>query len=161
MVCSGEQVIPILKELDIEWTPTRKSGHRYWMHDGFIHMPITKIEKEDSWDVVYDISIENGEHSFMANGRIVHNCVSVAEAQYAGAYPITSATGALPTTNMGTVLNIDADNPRADREFADATISILQDTTRLEQSQLGVYLLAEERFNPKRILAEWDKVFGG
>ena len=40
-------------------------------------------------------------------------CVSVAEAQYAGAYPITSATGALPTTNMGTVLNVDADNPRA------------------------------------------------
>ena len=62
---------------------------------------------------------------------------------------------------MGTVINVDADNPRGDKEFADATISLLQDTQRLEQSQLGVYLLAEERFNPKRILAEWDKLFSG
>src|SRR3990167_810434 len=31
-------------------------------------------------------------------------CIAVAEAQYAGAYPITSFTGALETTNMGSVI---------------------------------------------------------
>lgn len=89
-------------------------------------------------------------------------CVSIAESQYAGSYPITSACGALPTTNMGMVIDTpNPDFPQSDRLFIDATIGLLQDTERLEKAQFGTYLKASERFSPTRILEEWDKVFNG
>lgn len=86
-------------------------------------------------------------------------CVAIAESQYAGSYPITSATGALPTTNMGTVLNLDANSPANDRAYADETIVMLQSPELLQKAQQLVYREAKRRFSPKRILAEWDKVF--
>jgi glycosyltransferase involved in cell wall biosynthesis len=89
-------------------------------------------------------------------------CVSVAEAQYAGAYPITSACGALPTTNMGTVLNLDANNSANDRAFADMTIEMLSDVDELKLDQKLIHEKAKERFNPSRILDEWNtKIFNG
>jgi glycosyltransferase involved in cell wall biosynthesis len=86
-------------------------------------------------------------------------CVAIAESQYAGSYPITSATGALPTTNMGTVLNLDANNAGNDGAFANATINLLNDPLAMIEMQASVHHLAKERFSPKRILAEWEKVF--
>jgi glycosyltransferase involved in cell wall biosynthesis len=86
-------------------------------------------------------------------------CVAIAESQYAGSYPITSATGALPTTNMGTVLNLDANNAGNDRAYADKTIMMLNDVDLLKCLQKDVHDLAKERFSPKRILEEWDRVF--
>lgn len=83
-------------------------------------------------------------------------CVAVSESQYAGVYPITSNTGALPTTNMGTVLSLNADDPHNDRAYADATISLLNDAVGLERAQRAVHQLAKERFNPQKILARWD-----
>lgn len=87
-------------------------------------------------------------------------CVSVSEAQYAGAYPITSNMGALPTTNMGTVLGVDANNPANDKLFADEVIHLLSNPDELKNKQGLVQQMAKERFDPKRILAEWDeKIF--
>jgi glycosyltransferase involved in cell wall biosynthesis len=85
-------------------------------------------------------------------------CVSVAEAQYAGAYPITSNAGALPTTNMGTVL--EGDVRIMDRFFVDAVVNMLKDPEGLKRAQDDVRQKAMDRFNPDRILKEWDeKIF--
>lgn len=87
-------------------------------------------------------------------------CVSIAESQYAGSYPITSATGALPTTNMGTVLNADANDPHSDRSFIDATVGLLNNIEEMEYNQLTVHQLAKKRFSPDIILKQWqEKVF--
>jgi glycosyltransferase involved in cell wall biosynthesis len=88
-------------------------------------------------------------------------CVAIAESQYAGSYPITSATGALPTTNMGLVLNYNADDSKYDYIFADETIKMLTcSKDLLEKMQYQIHLKAKERFSPERILKEWDtKVF--
>ena len=82
------------------------------------------------------------------------------ESQYAGAYPITSNSGALPTTNMGTVLQLDANDPRNDKAFADATIKLLQDPFELSLKQNEVHEKAKDRFSPDVILKQWeDRVF--
>jgi glycosyltransferase involved in cell wall biosynthesis len=88
-------------------------------------------------------------------------CVSIAESQYAGSYPITSACGALPTTNMGTVLGYDANDRSNDKMYVNAVINLLSDPLAMLEMQASVHHLAKERFSPKRILEEWDKVFTG
>jgi glycosyltransferase involved in cell wall biosynthesis len=88
-------------------------------------------------------------------------CVAIAESQYAGSYTVTSATGALPTTNMGLVLKYDANDSRYDYLFAEEVIKLLTcSKDLLEQMQYKLHLKAKERFSPERILKEWDtKVF--
>ena len=86
-------------------------------------------------------------------------CVAIAESQYASSYPITSACGALSTTNMGTVLGYDANNRGNDGAYANAVIEMLSNLDMLEVMQKQVYKLAKYRFNPSRILDEWNKVF--
>ena len=86
-------------------------------------------------------------------------CVSCSEAQYAGAYPITSNAGALPTTNMGTVL--EGDVKIMGKYFVDVVVNMLKDPEGLKRAQDNIKQKAKDRFNPERILKEWDKVFGG
>lgn len=86
-------------------------------------------------------------------------CISCAEAQYAGAYPITSGTGALSTTNMGTVINGNADNPMNDSLFIQKAVEFLRSTDKYKNIW-DIKELASTRFSPERILREWDeKVF--
>jgi len=84
-------------------------------------------------------------------------CISCSEAQLAGIYPITSNFGALPTTNMGTVLVHDP----ASIEFGVGTVEELE---RLEgnkmNQQLSIRTLALNRFHPNDIMEQWEnKVF--
>lgn len=86
-------------------------------------------------------------------------CIAVAEAQVAGAYPITSSWGSLPTTNMGTILD---GNPTS-RVFTDAMalsiMNFLEKKTK-QSVQKEVQKKAKSRFSPERIMKEWDeKVF--
>lgn len=88
-------------------------------------------------------------------------CVACSEAQYAGAYPVTSATGALPTTNMGKVIGLDANDSHNDWAYVEEVVNLLNGSPdHLAMLQHQVYLKAKERFNPERILKEWDNVFG-
>jgi hypothetical protein len=77
-------------------------------------------------------------------------CYAVAEAECAGALPITTKIGALPTTNEGWLVEPD--------EFANAVILALETPmSGITQSVFVCNLL--KRFGPERILSEWDKVF--
>lgn len=84
-------------------------------------------------------------------------CIAVAEAQVAGAYPITSATGSLPTTNMQKVIHVDAKDPRNDWIFIDTVTELLKDRNTLVQLQRITRDAAIERFHPTRILSQWEK----
>jgi glycosyltransferase involved in cell wall biosynthesis len=87
-------------------------------------------------------------------------CISVAEAQYAGVYPITSAIGALPTTNMGCVLPVNPDDANGDQVYIGEVVDILRDRERLNNAMLELKQKAKDRFSPETILREWDeKVF--
>lgn len=85
-------------------------------------------------------------------------CVAVAEAQACGVYPITSDTGSLPTTNMGTVLPLN-DNFKA--QFTKSVIDAL-DNKELHLMREEVRQKAIKRFSPENVAKEWDeKVFNG
>ena len=87
-------------------------------------------------------------------------CIAVAENQFAGAYPITSAIGALRTTNMGKIFDVDPNDPRNDVHFVEATVELLNAQNVLTTLQWQVQDDAEKRFAPKEILKQWDeKVF--
>ena len=83
-------------------------------------------------------------------------CYSVAECSVAGAYPITPAIGALPTTNMGTIVDGDILSPQWKVSFTDAVIRNLLDP-KLAAKQWVLKQKALARFSLKRILNVWSK----
>lgn len=86
-------------------------------------------------------------------------CISVAESQVAGAFPITSDTGALTTTNMGKVLHGNAQDPRWQDTFVRNAVETLTDPD-LPKKQEWVREVARKRFSIENILNQWDqKVF--
>jgi len=86
-------------------------------------------------------------------------CISVAESQVAGAYPISSDAGALPTTNMGMVLHGNPQEPKWQDIFVQHAVEVLTDN-RLKQRQEWVREVARKRFSIENIINQWDeKVF--
>ena len=77
-------------------------------------------------------------------------CYAVAEAECAGALPITTKMGALPTTNEGWLVE--------PGDFTNAVILALETPMNGITKSIWVQELLK-RFGPERILAEWDKVF--
>ena len=84
-------------------------------------------------------------------------CLSVAESEVAGAYPITTAIGALETTNMGTVFDLDAGNPANDDIFISHTIELLNNQNGLKEMQEQIREWTVERFSPATVLKQWDE----
>lgn len=86
-------------------------------------------------------------------------CISVAESQVAGAFPITSQSGALPTTNMGISIHGNVYEPHWVDTFVQKSVELLNDE-RLPQKQEWVKQVAKKRFSVENILSQWDsKVF--
>jgi glycosyltransferase involved in cell wall biosynthesis len=87
-------------------------------------------------------------------------CISVAEAQWAGVYTITSSAGALKTTNMGTIIDIDPDTASGKKLFIDKTVEMCNNRDELDRQRKIMQDKARERFSLEKILKEWDeKVF--
>lgn len=84
-------------------------------------------------------------------------CYSVAEAQCAGVPCITTAKGALATTNLGHIFWANAEDPTTDWMFVDRAVQILSNHAQLEIDRSVIVNLAVERFSPVRVLALWNK----
>ena len=86
-------------------------------------------------------------------------CISVAESQVAGAFPISTDAGALKTTNMGRVLHGNAQDPQWQDVFVKNAVELLTDS-RLPQKQEWIREVARKRFSVENIIRQWDeKVF--
>lgn len=85
-------------------------------------------------------------------------CISCAEAQVAGAYPITSNVGALGTTNMGTQIEGMPGVSNWIDQFVETVVFHLQRRDWLKEKQAIIKAKAAERFNINRIGAQWDNV---
>lgn len=81
-------------------------------------------------------------------------CVSVAEAQVAGVWPITTEKGALATTNMGTFA------PMGDvRQFYNVVKQVIGDVGHKGFWSEELARNTRERFSPEKALTNWDEVF--
>jgi glycosyltransferase involved in cell wall biosynthesis len=84
-------------------------------------------------------------------------CIAVAEAQVAGAIPITSQNGAVKTTNsFGVQIKGSPYDPKFIEEFAQSTVLLLQDPD-LKYKQIEMQNKAIKRFALDRILDQWEK----
>lgn len=61
---------------EIRYKRNKSKQDKAFYENGYIWYPINKIENTNSIESVYDISVENN-HSFTANGTIVHNCQDI------------------------------------------------------------------------------------
>lgn len=87
-------------------------------------------------------------------------CISTAECQVAGAYPITSGIGALSTTNQwGDIIPGEATSPAFIEEFVTRLTYLLADgQEELEAAQKLMRREARVRFSWARIAAQWEKL---
>ena len=88
-------------------------------------------------------------------------CISVAESQAVGAYPITSNFGSLPTTNMGIRIEGNPYSPQWIEEFVHETVRLMKNRPLLEKRQEYVMDRARGRFHIDRILEQWENIFSG
>lgn len=85
-------------------------------------------------------------------------CISVAESQVAGVFPITSDSGALSTTNMGKIIKGNAQDPNWQDEFVSDAVEHLT-SSELPALQKYVQEVARRRFSIENILRQWEEVF--
>lgn len=63
----------------VVWKLKKKRQDKAFYEDGYIWFPISNIEKTEEKECVYDIEVDE-DHSFTANGSIVHNCTDLSVA---------------------------------------------------------------------------------
>jgi glycosyltransferase involved in cell wall biosynthesis len=86
-------------------------------------------------------------------------CISVAESQVAGAFPVTSDIGALATTNMGRVIHGHPQDPAWVEVFVKNAVELLTDP-KLADKQRYVREVAKKRFSVENVLNQWEeKIF--
>lgn len=108
---------------------------------------------------VYDMEVE-GLHNFVAEGVVIHNCVSAMEAQAAGTYPVTSALAALPETlKFGTL--IDIADPAYGQKHVDATVAALNtfDEPLARVARQSMHDYAVTKLTWSSLAEEWSKMF--
>jgi glycosyltransferase involved in cell wall biosynthesis len=89
-------------------------------------------------------------------------CISAAECQAVGAYPITSGMGALETTNeFGLIVPGEPKDPNWQRSYIDIVIATVLDQDRLTKQALKGANLARDRFDWERICDQWESVIEG
>lgn len=84
-------------------------------------------------------------------------CISAAECQVAGAFPVTSDRGALPTTNRwGTVLGNNVLDGNWQRDFVEAVIAAMN-MQPVERARMQA--AARQRFDWNHIASQWEHLF--
>lgn len=86
-------------------------------------------------------------------------CIAAAEAQVAGALPITSEYGALGTTNMGIRLYGNPRDPNWIELFVKNVVEQLQAPEKLKEQQARLREMAMKRFSIETVLDKWYGVF--
>lgn len=86
-------------------------------------------------------------------------CIAVAEAQVAGALPVTSEIGAVETTNMAVKVKGNPRIPMWYTDFVDAVVRFLSLGDNMKEAiRQDNMEVARERFSIDRILGIWDEV---
>jgi len=89
-------------------------------------------------------------------------CISAAECQVAGAYPVTSAMGALETTNeFGITFTGHPESPAWQKEYTATVIELLLNQESLTARAEACMERARVRFSWDKICDKWEKMLNG
>jgi len=100
----------------------------YVSDDSYFYLPVTKIEQYEFNGDVYNFEVE-GANSYIANGVVVHNCITAKEAQLSATPIVCSNVAALQTTvgEYGHLVKNYAYGYEARVEFVDQIIKLHKD----------------------------------
>lgn len=160
------RIWPILKEEIPDLSLTITSDYRLWgVHDKGNFNEVTEFYGWKDVEFLGAIKrdrlvIEELKASVQAYTCLYEElfCISTAECEVAGAYPVTTDIGALATTNMGRKIKYHAVHDVWLNKFVDAIIDVLQDPD-LETKRNELQKKAIARFSPDNILKQWEQVF--
>lgn len=107
---------------------------------------------------VFDMEVE-GLHNFVADGVVVHNCITAMEAQAAGMRIVTSDLAALSETvgDRGTLLEGSWLDPEYQDRFVEAVVDAMLVTDDSDRRRSMAY--ARENFSWDGVAAEWEGLF--
>ena len=105
---------------------------------------------------VYDMEVE-GLHNFVADGVVVHNCITAMEAQAAGCVPVCTALAALPeTVKCGILIK---PSSTYGQEFVDACVDLLTSEHHRGSLAADGRLHALENLSWRALAGAWSKMF--
>jgi hypothetical protein len=119
---------------------------------------IVNIELIEEITPVYDMEVEK-YHNFIANGVVIHNCISSMEIQAAGARLISSSIAALNETvgSRGILLDgVWTDKSYQDK-FVEETVKALKNNDNSDRLVLQKY--AQEHFGLDQLAKDWENMF--
>jgi len=143
------------------WGFNHPANEKYFTHfigmDGIVYPPRSALLRKDYLKEICKADMLLYPHQ-ADNPELF--CVSMAEAQYAGAYPVSSDIGAMKTTNMGTIISGDPETMLWRVQCVNKVVELLTDKDKLLTKQSDVFKKAFDRFHPDTVLSAWeDKVF--
>lgn len=113
------------------------------------------------YEDVYDMEVEN-THNFVANGIVIHNCISVQKAQCAGAIPVTTDVAALEQFNEFGIKvkgsNIYS-NPDLQDKWVDEIVSLLKDPDRMTELRNKMIEPAKKKYSWQNTIQQWSDIF--
>jgi len=108
---------------------------------------------------VYDMEVKT-YHNFVAEGVVVHNCITGMEVQAAGCVPVTTHLAALPeTVSHGVLLKAPYGSPEYRAAFVKWVVRFLRDDAEREKFARAGRAYALEHHGWDKIAAEWERMF--
>lgn len=102
---------------------------------------------------VFDMEVE-GFHNFVAEGVVIHNCITAMKTQAAGCWPVVAGGGALEETLNGRMLpkpiDLHLDTPLGAEWFATAILDVMHDAPP--------FLVRKAMSDAARLRFGWGKV---
>lgn len=141
----------------LSWTTEPKTLF-YGVSNEYIIKRIKDIEISEYDGNVYNIEVEK-DNSYVANGHIVHNCISAMKAQACGAIPVVTNYAALQeTVKNGIRVDVDITDQEGQDEYVKALVSLLNDEKKQEEIRNDMMTWAKKHFDWKYVASDWDKL---
>ena len=157
-----EESAPILAERSRKANETKRNKkeaarlitEQEHINNGQNHKVI-KVEIIEETTPVYDMEVEK-YHNFIAEGVVIHNCLTAMEMQAAGVRMITSNIGALKETvgDRGVLI----DGPATSKEYQEKAIAatVAAMTNEDDSDRIALQQYANEYFSLDDLAKEWD-----
>lgn len=157
-----EESAPILAERSRKANETKRNKkeaarlvtEQKHINNGQNHKVI-KVEIIEETTPVYDMEVEK-YHNFIAEGVVIHNCITAMEMQAAGVRMITSNIMALKETvgDRGVLIDGDAASKEYQAKFIEASVASMLNEDDSDRSILQQY--AKEHFCLDQLAKDWD-----
>jgi glycosyltransferase involved in cell wall biosynthesis len=135
----------------------------YIFSGDYVFLPIFKVIEKQYDGIVYNLEVENS-NSYVANGVIVHNCITAVECQYADVPIIANKYAGLTTTLGDSAILLGDGNSHwpytleGRKQFLDKTLSLLTNGDKWsEWSTKGIE--NAKRYSWKNCALRWKKLF--